>query len=271
MPKTTLIVLKLGGSVITTKDSRTGAVRRSLVQRVGKVIAAYLRHPKRRLVLLHGAGAPGHRLAQRYDLASGVRGNAHKKAAALRGQKITATLNHQITQLLKQSGVPAVTIAPPTIIAQRSGKLQSLDTTTIKKALQEGLVPVLYGDIVPDSTWGMSICSADVSGAYLARILKADRLLFATDTDGIYSDDPHYNRAAQLIHTTTRKKLAANIVQVKKSHSHDVTGGMRGKINSILSYTRGRCPQEIVIFNGRVPQRYAAILKGTRTRATHIK
>lgn len=271
MPKTTLIVLKLGGSVVTAKDSKSGAVRQSLLKAIGRALATYHRSPSHRLVLLHGAGAPGHRLARKYDLIHGTRGNKKKKAAAVRGQRITSGLNASIMRVLKKSGLPVVTIKPPEIIRQRRGKLLSLRTKPITDVLSSGRVPVLYGDIVPDRTWGLSICSADISGAYLARTLRAERLLYATDTDGIFSDDPHHNSAATLIQATTQQKLKKTLTLFKRSHSHDVTGGMRGKIGSILAQSHGAYPKEIIIFNGLLPRRYSQALRGTLRRATKIK
>lgn len=268
MPHKTLVVLKLGGSIITAKNSPHGRIRTALLRQIGKQLVVYLNQPSHQLLLLHGAGAPGHRLAQRYDLQSGVRGNAQRRAAARRGQRLTARLNRSVVSVLASAGLPIVPVLPPTVIQQRAGQLRSMKLGPIKKILAAGRVPILYGDIVPDSTWDLSICSADASSSYLAKKLSAGRLLFATDTDGVMTDDPHYNKHARLMKKISLSSPARKTI--KHSHSIDVTGGMSGKVAAIKKiFSKNKLP-EVIIFNGMIARRYAAALGGNLKTGTHL-
>lgn len=271
MRKQPITVLKLGGSVVTRKDARGIHFRRSLIRRIGRSLARHIDKTGNRLVLLHGAGAPGHRLAQRYDLASGVQGNTNRREGALRSQIINQELHLIVMTALRESGLPVVTVQPSSVIRQLNGRISSIFMPPIRHALKFNLVPVLFGDLVPDETLEFSICSADASGAYLARALAAERLLFSTDVDGIYTRDPHRHRNARLIRKASLHSLLEGTAHLSVSHSRDVTAGMAGKLQTVASYLKGGQTDKVVIFNGLVPTRYDQTLAETPGPRTTIE
>ncbi|MEM3132346.1 MAG: hypothetical protein QXV72_06955, partial [Sulfolobales archaeon] len=84
-----------------------------------------------------------------------------------------------------------------------------------------------YGDVVP-SNWGFEVISGDTLAWYIARELKIGEILFVTDVDGLYDNDPKINPSA-------RKIAKASIDEVlsflsKSSSEVDVTGGMARKL-----------------------------------------
>jgi isopentenyl phosphate kinase len=92
--------------------------------------------------------------------------------------------------------------------------------------LMLGMVPVIHGDVVMDLSRGACIVSGDQLVRYLAVALKINRVGLATDVPGVLDKDvvvPHI----------TRKSVSA--LQIGSSHYTDVTGGMRGKIDELLS------------------------------------
>ena len=52
-----LVIIKLGGSVITYKESKTPKARLSVIKTLAKEIAQIVRIGKYRIVLVHGGGS----------------------------------------------------------------------------------------------------------------------------------------------------------------------------------------------------------------------
>jgi len=66
----TLMVLKIGGSVLTDKKSRTPELREEKLMELGRSLRTLWPKP---LIIVHGAGAYGHPLAREYDLNAGYK------------------------------------------------------------------------------------------------------------------------------------------------------------------------------------------------------
>ena len=76
----------------------------------------------------------------------------------------------------------------------------------IQKYIDNGFVPVLYGDAVLDQNeyFKYAILSGDQIITYLAKKLKANRVILSSDVDGIYTDNPKTNPDAKLIDIVTK-------------------------------------------------------------------
>lgn len=65
-----LIILKIGGSVITEKGSISQA-REAEIERISHEIAAFKKDSDSQIILVHGAGSFGHPQAMKYGLNEG--------------------------------------------------------------------------------------------------------------------------------------------------------------------------------------------------------
>ena len=144
------IFLKLGGSLITDK-TKAETIRHDVLQRVVQEIAtAKQQNPSLKLVLGHGSGSFGHVAAAKYGTRQGVDGPENwygftdVSDAALR-------LNRAVTNALFQAGVPAISLSPSASAVCANGRLHTLSTQTIETALDNGLVPVIHGDVAFDT------------------------------------------------------------------------------------------------------------------------
>ena len=64
-----IIILKLGGSIITEKLSAQPRLRKLVVRQLAKELKMFTRRfPEVKIILLHGAGSFGHRLVYRHKL-----------------------------------------------------------------------------------------------------------------------------------------------------------------------------------------------------------
>ncbi|HUK50730.1 MAG TPA: isopentenyl phosphate kinase [Terriglobales bacterium] len=231
-----LVVIKLGGSALTDK-SRAYTARPATIQRIAREIAVAKR--KTDLVIIHGAGSFGHIPVKHYGLQNGFQnprqlfGLASTKLKLLEWEGILDTI-------FLQHGVNIVPFFASDLAELKAGRINRADINALRRWLALGCVPIIGGDIVPDIKRGFSILSGDQLAAYLAITLKAARLVFGIDVDGIFDSDPKMNRNAKLLtelDPTTARQYAA---RVTVGEVPDVTGGMAGKISeSIVAAKRG--------------------------------
>lgn len=261
-----LYVIKIGGSVCTEKASGKAKVRSKIVRQIARQLKQAGIGKKFHAVLIHGAGPFGHTLVKKYKLNNGVK-TKKQREGALKVQRSVLRENIEIVTLLKKEGVNAVGIQPHQICVQKNKQLISMDLDSVKAALQGGLVPVLYGDMVPDTVLGISVVSGDALAPYLARKLKANAVFYGTDVAGIYQGDPKTNKNAKLIRKITKANYRAVLAKVEGSKAVDVTGGMRGKLKKLRKTMKGI---PITIFNMLRRRNTLKVMLGKPTQRTMV-
>lgn len=261
IPMKPLYILKIGGSVATYKNKQPLRVRRALLYDIATEIKKARTKGNFSLVLIHGSGAAGHHLAKKYALHEGALGDPKKIRAALDSQTANQLLDHIITDIFISRGLPVTPCHTASLVIQNNKKVSDFNTNTIRAALENDYIPLLYGEMVFDSQLGMSVCSGDTLAALIARECHAQKIFFASDIDGIFTKDPHLFKDATLIESLylhTAEKQSA----LSPSHNTDVTGGLLGKIRE-LAILADTDIETIEIFNGFQPKRYSQALIGT--------
>ena len=219
--------LKLGGSLITDK-SGVEAPRLDVIERAAKEIAAGLAaSPATRLVVGHGSGSFGHVSARRHGTREGVSG-----ADSWRGfaevSLVAARLNALVAEALYRAGVPVLKLQPSATALCSSGELVSMEIEPVRRALDGGLVPLVYGDVAFDRDIGGTIISTEEIFAYLAREMHPESIWLAGEGAGVLD-------SRQQLITTLASADADNLRQiVGASGGTDVTGGMASKVLSML-------------------------------------
>lgn len=241
-----LLIIKLGGSVVTYKDSPAPKARLDTIKRLAKEIAQIYHQNKYQLILVHGAGSFGHPIAEQYNLHQGMKTKQQKMAFNLMDQQVLE-LNSIIMESLLKCGVPVISLPPRSFVKQSAGRFDGFDYQLIQSYLDQGQVPVLFGDGVLDDKWGCSILSGDTIVSFLAKKLKAAKVIFLSDVDGIYTGDPKTDQAARLITEINNSNFDEVIKGLTPTNRHDVTGEMQGKI---ISLQRGLKGLPVVIVNG---------------------
>ncbi len=253
-----LIILKIGGSVATYKNRASLSVRVSLMKKVALALQSSLKEKPCRLILIHGSGSAGHRLARDFDLRHGTGDNPQKIEAALLSQRANQKLNSILADTCIASGLPVVSVHSASIIVQNNSVMEYFSTETITHALAHGQIPLLYGEMVPDTLLNFSICSGDTIASFLAQKFSAEKICFASDIDGIFTQDPHRFPRATLIEHLPFEMLNTQS-GITGSHSVDVTGGLGGKIQK-LAPLRYSSVKQIEIFNGLDANHYHSVL-----------
>jgi isopentenyl phosphate kinase len=236
-----LIILKIGGSILTKKDQPFTANMENL-QRLALEIAEAYKPKKMKLVLIHGAGSFGHYIAEKTGIHKGMK--THEDAVAFGvTQKWQNYWNSIVVTELNKHGLPAMPVQASAFSVLRDNKLVWMPMRTIKELLKLGMIPVLYGVPAVDIAQGCCILSGDQILSWIADKLKPEKIIHATDVDGIFTDDPRKNPGAQLIKKVDLDKWDELKSHLSGSSSVDVTGGMFGKIHQLtgLSKTGLRC------------------------------
>ncbi|RDD44967.1 Isopentenyl phosphate kinase [Trichoplax sp. H2] len=141
-------------------------------------------------------------------------------------------LNHIIVQALIEKDVPAVSISPCGLWKTTDRSVTSTFLQPINDLLRAGFVPVVHGDAVIDTSLGCTILSGDTIIQILAENLCPKRIIFITDTNGIYDRPPHNDDAKLLRYiSVTKDGKVTNEIETSQLE-HDVTGGVQTKIAS---------------------------------------
>lgn len=256
------LVVKLGGSVITDKR-RPFVVKRAILKRLARELAA----AKVPLVIVHGGGSFGHPVASKYGIAEGYKNKNQRMGLSLT-HRAMERLNANVIEALQKAGLPAIAVQPSACAVVSGGQIQSMELAPIQKLLELGLVPVLYGDAVPDLSKGMSILSGDQIVAYLARELKSSRVVLGVDVNGVCTADPKKFKSAKLVRriTPAGEKFVASLGAGK---GKDVTGRMGNKVRELLALAERGVEAEIV--NATKPGVLKRAVQGERGLGTVVE
>lgn len=266
--KKELILLKVGGSIITDKNSTTPKINGRNLARIAREISLGFNGKRQRLTIVHGAGSFGHVIVKKTGIHRGIRNRKRDVLAFAETQRLQNELDVRVCDELIKNGVPAIPIEPTSSAVMDGGRLVSMDTKALEGMLALGLVPVLYGVPAYDRTIGCSILSGDRIITYLAKRMRASRIIHATDVDGVFNSDPKRNKNARLINEINK----TNFVRVKRfmcgsSSKADVTGGMLNKVRTVFE-VKGLVGE---IINGNRPGLVGRALRGEKGLGTLVR
>lgn len=255
--KKNMQILKLGGSVITHKDEYLSPHTEN-IKRLAQEISA----TKKPLIIVHGAGSFGHPVAKKYNISDGLKSSDQLVGFSETHQSMTR-LNQIIVDTLLEAGVPAFGISASSMVVTKDRRLVDLDLSIIKGCLELGLIPVMYGDAVLDTEQGFAILSGDQLIVRLAIDLEAERIIFGSDVDGIYTSNPKLDPDAKLIQRVSLSHMTA---EVGGATNTDVTGGMLGKLKEAEEAVMAGA--EVVFLNADAENRVKSALLGEKVMGT---
>jgi isopentenyl phosphate kinase len=242
-----LIVLKIGGSVITDKD-KPFTLHQGNMERLSLEISRGYRRAGKRLILIHGAGSFGHSIVSKTQIHKGI-SKPEQILAFAETQRWQNHLNVLVTEALQRAGLPAIPCQASSFSIMDRGRLVWMPLDAVKGMLEVGLIPVLYGVPAYDMGQGCSILSGDQIAPYLAKELRAERIIHGTDVDGVYTDDPHLNPDAIFIPEIAEENIEEVMKSLRTSSHIDVTGGMLGKIQELWELAEIGIEPEIINAN----------------------
>jgi isopentenyl phosphate kinase len=217
------------------------------------------------VVLVHGAGSFGHIIAKEYRLDEGRLGGWQVPGLA-RCLGDTRDLDQRVCSDLRAKGLMPLPVPPSACVTMRNGHLDMLDLGLFRRALEQGLTPVTYGDVAFDSQIGFSICSGDALMLRLAQNFRFSRAIFCADVDGVCTADPGLDPDAVLIPEIDEGTLDS---LPRTERAADVTGSIFQKIRFMLLLAS--LTDECVVVNGLVPGRLLRAMKGERVVSSRVR
>ncbi len=156
-------------------------------------------------------------------------------------------LNRYVIEALHEARIPAMAIQPSASIVSNNGVIENWDLSSLELALNAGIVPVIYGDMAFDSVKGGVVLSTENLMFYLAHRLKPKRILLAGIEAAVWVDFPARQQRVEKMTPSSYKEVAN---KVGGSHGVDVTGGMKSKVEEMLSLVEQIPSLNVQIFSG---------------------
>ncbi|HUI87527.1 MAG TPA: isopentenyl phosphate kinase [Anaerolineales bacterium] len=259
-----LVFLKLGGSLITDK-TQPYTVRPEKLTALAKEIHSALSSTLNvHLVLGHGSGSFGHYAVKEHAphlLSPQFQEKwAEKERRGFAEVWYRASqLNRYVLEVLHEAGLAAMSIQPSASIVSKNGVIEHWELSPLESALQMGIVPVIYGDVAFDSLRGGAVLSTEALMFYLARHLQPKRILLAGLEAAVWADFPARRQRVEKVTPSSYKELAN---KVGASHGVDVTGGMKSKVEEMLSLVERVPDLNVQIFSGEELGNVRRVLTG---------
>ncbi|MEO2201108.1 MAG: gamma-glutamyl kinase [Thaumarchaeota archaeon] len=245
-----MILIKLGGSIITNKEKPLTPKKKTIDNLVKS-----LRKINESIIIVHGGGSYGHYWSVKYDM------HTKEKKYDLRGVAIIKNsmieLNKIILDSLLKNKLSPYCLPPTDFMTGNKPIVKKVKE--IEKIAKSGMIPVTFGDALWFGQKKTYILSGDKIMTHLAKILRPRLSIFALNEDGLYSD-------------LKSKKL---IYELKEEHPiisenvMDVTGGMTRKVEEALKIAK--MGMNVFFVNGNKPERIVKAVKNKKFEGTLFK
>lgn len=219
-----MIILKLGGSVISNKN-KPFSFNKRVVSNIADEIAEF--YPEKDFIVVHGGGSFGHPLAKKYEIRKGLN-SENKKTGFSKTHLAMLDLNKKIVEIFIEKNLPAFPVAPSSVFFVENGEICEGFFKIIEKYLERKFIPVLFGDVALAVDKGIDILSGDQIISYLSKIFAPEKVIFLMDVDGIYNKNPR-EEDAKLI-----EEIREDVEFNQKIGIYDVTGGIKNKVEQAL-------------------------------------
>lgn len=248
--KAALVIIKLGGSVITERE---GSFDTENAHSLAREMIEY----GRIALIVHGGGSFTKHMLLEHKIESDFF-SPEQQVVVEQFREAIKSLNRLLLNVFENVGLECVSIASHTILISNDGEIVDCDLTKVRELLIDGINPVLFGNVLVDQARGYYACSSDQIASHLARILRPKAVFFLTDVDGVYEQYPPESDQIKPLPVVDGAFLN------HMDHNYKVgVGDMYGKVEQAVAcapFTELCC-----ILNGRVCGNLINVLHG-RTR-----
>ena len=261
-----VILLKLGGGLLTDKN-KPFSIREDVVKSAVKQIT----DATEKIILVHGGGSFGHPLAKKYSISDGLDTTIPNQilGVAETHHSMIKFNSYLIEQFLERN-YPVLSIQTSSIFIKDSEVISTKSLDVIETALDLGIMPILYGDIILDKQGSFSIISGDQIILALCQNLhnyNISKVVFAMESDGLYIVDKDNSENCKLVTECYSNELdSLNLADL--GQKIDVTGGIKSKLNFIKMICKSKIPVQLI--NGLIEGYIHKSLKNQNLNCTNI-
>jgi len=242
-----MILIKLGGSIITNKQKPLSA-RKKTIEKISKS----LKKINESIIIVHGGGSYGHYWSVKYDMHTKEKKYNPRGVSIVKNSMIE--LNKIILDIFLKNKINPYCLPPTDFMF--GNKPISKKIREIEKISKAGLIPVTYGDALWYGQKKTYILSGDKIMTHIAKILKPRLCIFALNEDGLYSD----LKSKKLIY-----ELQGERPLISKNKM-DVTGGMSRKVEEATKIVK--MGMSVFFVNGNKPERIVKAIKNKEFEGT---
>ena len=261
-----MIILKIGGSILTNKDAVSEVDTKSL-KRIASEIKSSLDNSFKELIIVHGAGSFGHPPAKKYKIGEKFDQSEYlqKRIGFCETQNAVKKLNMYICEAFIEEGLPVVAIPASSFMRATNKRITDGNLDSFKRYLEKGFIPVIYGDVVLDDELEICVISGDQLIQYLAKNLNPDMVILGTDVDGVYNKNPKTHDDAIFF---DKFSSLDDLDTLEGTTNVDVTEGMVGKIKELLYLADLGIESKII--NAEVEDNVFKVLENEKVKGTVI-
>lgn len=261
-----MILVKIGGGVITDKSVHYGLREDVLTRLAAEISEANINLDGTKLIVGNGAGSFAHFSAHKYQTTKGFV-NEESKIGMGWVRHDAVKLNQIVFEQLLLAKVPVFSFAPSSLMSVKNGVTKSVFMESVTDAIEKGIVPLVYGDVVVDAGKGCDVYSTEKVFDELAKYYAKEyevRVIHISSEVGVYKK----GQASVFAEINN-----SNFEEVKEhlggSNGVDVSGGMLHKVEECLELTKMGIISQIV--SGMVAGRVKEAIMGKKVKGTTIK
>ncbi|MBK8984722.1 MAG: hypothetical protein IPM39_01355 [Chloroflexi bacterium] len=265
-----LTVLKLGGALLTDKRAPDSLRAETLTAVTHEIRACLDAGLLQRLIVVTGVGSFGHPPVLRYKLHKGFQ-SPDQLLALTETQNNVMRLRRAVAEEFQAAGMPVCLMLPSSCMAASGFAHAESYLTAVAGFLRLGMVPLLGGDVLVDDQVGFMVYGGDEVAVDLALHFGADRLILATQVDGIYDKDPQQHPDAQRLPTLSLNGPGETAVSLDHHPLIDASGAMAGKLRAIRRAEAALAAGlEVWLISMMEPGRLTAVLQGDPAAGTRV-
>ena len=228
-----IILMKLGGSLLTNKRSQTPICHDNNIKRIANIISK----SDKKIIIVHGAGSYAHPIVKKYNINNGFDGTKTQKKAIVKARNQVRDLNGILCKEINRTRHKCESVVPSQSMEMNDNKeIINLPKEAFDKILSKGKIAVTFGDIVNIGSENVGILSGDTLLLKLAQLYKPKRTFFIMDYPGVVKGD--LNSEELEIYKEINSKFIENKSITKDESRPDVTGGLLNKIRCALEISK---------------------------------
>jgi isopentenyl phosphate kinase len=260
-----LLIIKLGGSIITFKDKPL-TPNYHAIEKLSGIIKELKKLYK--IIIVHGGGSFGHYWSVKYDMHT--KPSIYPDEGVSRVNESMIKLNHIIIEKFISINLKPYSIHASSFVFNNMECSRNRIMDIMDMIENNDIIPITYGDVVHTTKGNFSILSGDALMKILSINLNPLFSIFTTNVDGIYDSLGNGKIISNLLVSENNGLLSNTDTNIEFTNMpFDVTGGMKRKLSESINIVKNGIP--VYLINGFYPERIMDVVKGGDFVGTSIK